>query len=356
MEKIARCEYEQFSLRNSPFKSQNKELILHKCESCSHVQAENVLTDDFYDFYSESEGESQYFGHSDFLDNKFIKLQKYLLNNKKMFEIGCGAGGMLKRAEKHFDYCLGIEPSRTTYNISKNKNLNVINSYFSKNLDIGTGYSAFASFRVFEHLCDLYAVLDRAYEILIPGGGGIINVPNGQIITEQSLYHQVVCQHVNYFTPPSLCIMAANSGFEVLEIESFDSMNELDLYIRKPAVRVGFDAALRRDKRKLQSIISSYKNISVWGAGAKARYYSSLLDDSNPIIHFLDSAANKEGLYVSGINIPVEKVTQSAISESDAVIIFASAYNREIIKTLREEYRFKGKIVYFDGQEIREED
>lgn len=217
------------------------------------------------------------------------------------------------------------------------------------------GFSAFTSFQVFEHLCDLGLVMNHAYEILADGGVGLINVPNGKRILEQDLYHQIVCQHVNYFTPQSLCFMAANAGFDVLEINDIESMVELDLYIRKPFRRLGFDAAMERDKQTIQSIIKPFKKVSIWDAGAKCRYYSKLLDENNTIIHLWDSSENKEGLYVSGINRPVEIITKYAIFESDVIIIFASAYNNEIIASLRDKHNYTGKIVYFDKFQIKED-
>ena len=80
------------------------------------------------------------------------------------------------------------------------------------------------TFQVFEHLTDLYSVLNYALEILEPGGVGLINVPNGQRIVEENLYHQIIAEHVNYFTPESLATMAKRAGFDLIEYGPFQKL------------------------------------------------------------------------------------------------------------------------------------
>ncbi len=67
-----------------------------------------------------------------------------------------------------------------------------------------------------------------AYDILNEGGVGLINVPNGQQIFEEGLYHQINWEHINYFTPYSLALLCNSAGFEILLLESDYEAIELD--------------------------------------------------------------------------------------------------------------------------------
>lgn len=71
---------------------------------------------------------------------------------------------------KYFEEILGIEPSKVQYEIGKNQGKNIINSYFSCNLNLKLGFSAFASTAVFEHIETIVESLEYAFELLETGG------------------------------------------------------------------------------------------------------------------------------------------------------------------------------------------
>ena len=268
----------------------------------------------------------------------------------------CGSDRNSELSKLYFDSCLGIEPASNLYNITKNKGLNVINVYFNQKLRISERFSGFTSFQVFEHLESVYEVLSYAHEILEPGGVRLINVPNGQAICDNRYYHQVVAEHLNYFTPFSLASMANNAGFDVIEIESIEETLELDLYIRKPREQMcSFNDMKNQHKENLKSLTLNSNYITIWGAGAKAYSYSELLSEDLDIKHLIDSSVSKKGKYISGIKVPIENITRDIISMSDTIIIFASSYNEEIIQSLNNTYSFKGKIIYFDKEKIKYE-
>ena len=105
-------------------------------------------------------------------------------------------------------------------------------------------------------------------------------------------------------------------------------------------------------KKRLEYLAQSSENIIVWGAGVKAHTYSGLIENIE-IAHIVDSSVEKKGKYISGIDIPIELVTQEIVEQSDAVIIFATSYKDEIIQELKCKYSYKGKILYFDNNDIK---
>lgn len=325
------------------------DMKLYRCPVCTHIQTEYVLDDDFYNTYDEQRGASQYLGSLDQTEQKLKKLRSYANSNFELIDIGCGHGKALRCAETGiFENCLGVEPAYNTYCIAKKSGLNVINAYFSKELNLEKTFSAFVSFQVFEHLDDLYAVLDYAYDVLEAGGVGLINVPNGAEIIGRSLYHQLTFEHINYFTANSIATMVHRAGFEIIQIENIPETIELDVYVRKPNKRINFQQNWEEHKEKLNYLIAPYKTITVWGAGAKSEKYARLLDKTVIVEHIVDFSDSKLGTRIAGIEAVVEKPTEEIIRNSPVIVIFASAYNAEIIEQLRTDFLYEGEIIYFD--------
>lgn len=356
LELVKNCRAEHLRYDSAPFVMRQADLLLYQCTHCTHIQLEYQLQQDYYQEYvGGSTGFTQYHGNLNQTDSKILKLSRYAAGKRNIIEIGCGTGRALEISKKYFTDCLGVEPSKNDAREAEKLGCSVLNAYFDPTLHLDQKFSAFQCFQVFEHLDDLYAVLNAAYDILEPGGVGLVNVPNGQEIVWQGYYHQVLAEHVNYFSPYSLAVMAHQAGFDVIEVESVADTIELDLYIRKQDALPKMNEQKQRQMKLLTRLLEGHSVISIWGAGAKAHIYSALLDQTIKISHLMDGSPSNIGKYISGISIPIEPVSQRAVQESDVIVIFASSYNDEIIKSLRERHHYQGAIIYFDGETIKKE-
>ena len=330
-----------------------RNMEIYRCPLCTHVQC--LPTEVATDVFSETKGQAQYSGQMDMMKDKLTKLKEYAKNGDYLLDIGCGTGYAMKSAKNIFTKSLGIEPAVNTCKIAQEQGFEVINDYFSKELNLKKefkNFSAFVSCQVFEHLTDIYSVLDYAYEVLKPGGVGLINVPNGATIIECGLFHQLVFEHVNYFTPYSIAFMANKAGFNIIEISNIILTKEIDIYIKKPEKKLEMNTIKEKLREKLRSITVGYNRITIWGAGAKSFKYAALLDKDTNIEYVIDSSPSKVGQYIGGINKAITKPTQDIVNESEIIIIFASAYNDDIIRILREKFGYRGGIVYFEGFEV----
>ena len=239
-ETVSNCLLGYITLQDSPHNIELQDLTIYYCPYCSHRQTENNLPANYYsaqkDGHDKFNGFKQYYGTLQQTEFKIAKLAQYGKYQKNFLDIGCGEGQTLEIAEKYFGNCVGVEPTH-----SDTKKENIINAYFDKDFKLddylpdqsatnNEYFSAFAAMQVFEHLEDVYSVLETAYSYLCEGGVGLINVPNGQLIYDNKFYHQVLGEHLNYFSPFSLALMAHKAGFDVIEIESINSTMELDLY------------------------------------------------------------------------------------------------------------------------------
>lgn len=352
-EKVENCIIGHGSVRNVKFRMPTADIMLYKCNNCSHIQAETIISDEYYDNYTLLEGyEQTYYGLAENVISGRVKKLKELANNNNYFlDIGCGQGDTLKSAKKYFDNCVGVEPSEKEYEKAKEQGLNVIKSYFDDSVKFDYKISAFISNMVFEHLDNPLDTLKCAYNLLDFGGVGLITVPNGQRIDRNKLYDQIIAEHINYYSPMSISVLAFKSGFDIVSIEEDKELLELSIYLRKPKIIDNFIKTKELQKSKLSNMVN-HKNITIWGAGCKANIYSELLTNEN-VTHIIDTSVCKKDKYISGIDIPVEIVSNEIIDKSDIIIIFATTYKDEIINDLTYKYKYVGKIIYFENNDIK---
>lgn len=147
-------------------------------------------------------------------------------------EVGCGSGGTLNIANAIFDHAIGVEPSDLGY-IAEEKGLNIIHDFFDDRLEIFGVHNAIGSFQVLEHLTNPLEALMSIRKALKPNGVVLLNIPNGRTIIENNLYHQVICEHINYFSSESIYVLSQRAGFKILEIQNDITNMEYDIYLQR---------------------------------------------------------------------------------------------------------------------------
>lgn len=169
----------------TPFIAEKKDVELYRCPQCFHMQIQYTLPDEYYDNYALIDGadeDDSNISHTpitpmvlDYYDEKFKELASYAISNKRVIDIGCGAGILTKRLAQYFEECIGVEPSKAHAEIGKRigkGEINIINAYFSEQLALEEGgYSAFVSTQVFEHITVINEALEYAKRLLERGGG-----------------------------------------------------------------------------------------------------------------------------------------------------------------------------------------
>lgn len=339
--------------RSNKFTIKTKRVYMYVCMSCGHVQIPYLLDDNYYENYDDVSGFKQYYSGLNKIEKKISKLRDYCKIDGQLLEVGCGGGYALEIANKYFSGTLGVDPSRKECEIAKNNGLNVICGEFDKRLKINEKVAAISTFQTFEHLEKLNEIINYMWEVLEDDGVALINVPNGEQILKNGLYHQLLLEHINYFSTQSIITLVKNAGFEVLDMDLDIETIEIDLDIKKRK-NTKFESVSMGIEKKLNDILTQYNNIGIYGAGAKSAYYSSIIHDSNKskILHVFDTDVDKKGKYISGIDKSIELISNENINFCEIVIIFASSYNREIIKRLRDT-GYNKEIIIFEQEEIK---
>jgi SAM-dependent methyltransferase len=115
---------------------QKRDAVLYKCPVCTHFQISDVNIHNMYSNYLMTST------MSDLLIEERKKSLKYLSSlakgHNQVLDIGCGPGVIFKLVEQYFENIVGVEPSKSAYDIAVKT---VINGFFGGGGGGGDEYS-----------------------------------------------------------------------------------------------------------------------------------------------------------------------------------------------------------------------
>ena len=326
------------------------DLEVYKCSKCGFVQLNNVLMSDYYDDYlmtvSHSEQMREY-QHSQ--SSNFIK--RFNLYGKKVIEVGCGDGNYVSTLIDLGVNAFGIEPSSKFRNIASAQGLNIFEGYVSsKSLIPEEPYDAFVTRQVLEHIDDIHEFLQGIRLSLGQNAVGLIEVPSLEQSIENGRFYDFFSDHVNYFSVRTLRYALERNGFLVLDIqrgmngEYLEAFVEIDSLIDQSNLQESVNILTESIHQLLSNADREGKKVAVWGAGAKGLSSLAISKVLN-VEYVIDSDNYKQGLFTPVTHLPIVSPKKLLESPVDIVIITAMAYLNEIVKDLRENFKFKGTIV-----------
>ena len=158
-----------------------------------------------------------------------------------LIEVGAGFGTFCQEVRElgPFDRLVAVEPTPDLAASCRARGLEVVERPVEQ-IDFGAqAVDVIASFEVIEHLFSPRVFLDHCMKLLRPGGLVVLTCPNGQgfeVSTLGVLSDTVDHEHLNYFHPDSLALLARRCGLEVMEITT---PGELDTEIVRNKVLEG---------------------------------------------------------------------------------------------------------------------
>lgn len=303
---------------------QNYSFRLGSCQYCGFLQLMDVIEPSilYQDYFTVSSWKNQ--PHVSSLISVMENIAG--LNKKdKVLDIGCNDGSFLELLKNAgYDKVSGIEPTQDSLKLAQEKNLDVHNSFFTK--DTAKKYYKKKSFdtvisrQVLEHIIDLDDFLEGIEFILKDKGTLVIEVPDGGANLD-NLDYGLWEEHVNYFTLDTLKSLLNKHFFDVVHHEvTLFSGRTLTVFCQKRKQKKLSNKALNdfskinkyRDswdgfKSELKKYIDSRdKPIIMYGCGARSSNFLNFTGLAKYIDCYVDDQIEKQNLYVPGQSLKVE--------------------------------------------------
>lgn len=270
-------------------------------------------------------------------------VNKYGLKNKKILELGCGGGEYLRLLRAAGAEAYGLEYAAASVRTCRKDGLKVFKGFVDSGRKLPEApYSAFCIFSFLEHLPEPGALLSGIAANLEPGGIGLVEVPDFDMMLGRGLFSEFIPDHLFYFTRATLRTMLELNGFELLELNSIWHGYILSAVVRRREMSAlpGFSASRKSLTVSLNKFISRHRGkAAVWGAGHQALALLSLAGLAGKIKYVVDSAPFKQGKYTPATHIPIVPPSALDTYPVSAVIVMAGSYSGEVAGILKKKYR-----------------
>lgn len=323
------------------------------------------MFDENYAFFS---GTSKYMkSHFEkFADQIKFKVQP-VSKKKKVIEIGCNDGIMLQNFIDNQEYeHLGIEPSRNVYKVAKEKNLNVINEFFSYDLTnklekYKRQTDIICAANVICHVPNILDLFKGVENLLDKKGLFVFEEPYlGDVINKVS-YDQIYDEHVYLFSVISVQNISDLFGLEIVDVDHqtthggsmryfIGRKNEHEIrpnfkkYVNYEKIKgldnletyVEFKKNCEKSKNRLLSILKSYKDqnkkVSGYAATSKSTTILNYCNIGPDLVECIyDSTPIKINRFSPGKHIPIKDHRFFSKDNPNVALLFGWNHKDEIL-------------------------
>lgn len=218
----------------------DKKYQVMQCKSCgfgflknapSPKEIESIYRQDYFD----DKKTSDYILDAEY---KFKYVKRYLKNNSKVLDFGCGIGDFVGICKKNSIQIFGFDLSEYALR-HVNKKYDIITFSSIRSLKVKNGYfDALVSFDVVEHISDYYETLELFHQCLKPGGLLFMTTPNiegwdAKILKKFWYGYRRFPQHINFFSPRSMKILLEKQEFFLVEIRQWGFVRDFDFVFNR---------------------------------------------------------------------------------------------------------------------------
>ena len=320
------------------------DIQVYSCEYCGLIQLDNSKIVKYHTEVIRSFGLSSMM--HDYRTKRFTELFSNLSEKVDYVEFGAGAGECLPD-RKHFSLgrLAAFEDGKNNRNQLVNFKLDNIFSTNDLDSGIGARFNRFGCFNYLEHLIEPKKYLQQIRPCLTSGAIGLIEVPNFEAMHDLGVFNDFSLEHLSYFTRRSIRNLFNVTGFEILSMSdelgghtlSCMVRNSTENYTLKTGIFYEREMALKRSFRQIFRTFGE-RTIGLWGVGHQSITMILALGLEEKLEFVVDSSVSKQGRFVPGTGLCIEKPTTLKHYDDPFLLINTSAYNNEVEHTVVSDY------------------
>ncbi len=353
-------------------KEQTFPLRVMVCNHCWLVQtqdfskANELFTDEYAYFSSTSKS---FLAHSKNYVSEITSLLK--LNDKSfVVELASNDGYLLENFVRLGIPCLGIEPTKSTAKVSREKGIETVEEFFgtdfAKQLSKNKKADLIIGNNVYAHVPDINDFTCGIKELLSPNGTVTLEFPHLVELVKNNQFDTIYHEHYSYLSLFSVSKIFNKAGLKIYKVKklqthggsiriygchidddklidkSYDELinEEIELGINSINFYTNFNKNAEKIKKEFQRFLLDCKEknlfVCAYGAAAKGNTLLNFCGIKDDLISFVcDAAESKQNKFLPGSKIPiVHPDTLKKEKKIDYVLILPWNISDEVIAQL----------------------
>jgi len=267
-------------------------------------------------------------------------IEKYNLENKLIFEIGCGDGKFLELiCELGRNRGIGLDPACEK---ESTDTITYIQDFYSEKYAAYT-VDCVCCKMTLEHISDVMEFIASLKQIMNTQTVVFIQVPDVTRILNDLAFWDIYYEHCSYFSSGSLVRIFRKNGFKILDVwQDFKDQYVMigaqigsnglmpdDLYNLKQGVEY-FRRHCQQNIDAWRKRLEDGRKTVVWGGGSKGVAFINNLKMSDHIDYVVDIDPLKQDTFLAGTGHQIVSPDFLKTYFPDRIIIMNSIYKKEI--------------------------
>ncbi len=288
-------------------------------------------------------------------------LAKEIGSGKKVLEIGCLDGVMLRHCRDNGCTVWGVDPS------SPHEDLPIIREFWHRDINATGTPDVIIAQNVFGHVDDVKGFLEGCEKNLAPEGEIIIECPWVLDLVHRVRWDTIYHEHLSYWGVRPLVLLAATVGLRVFKVLYLPEIHggTMRYYLGRArttdhSVQVLWrdEERAERDWKTFRERVSqqvdhwerwfhdneSWATVAAYGASAKLNTFLNTLSSRPPLLGVFDDTPSKIGKITPGWHFPVLAPTREVMENVDVLLVGSPNWKAELERMARS-HGFIGEVL-----------